>query len=110
MNHGSLPTFERLSIICGDFTASPIAAPSALTISGGVLDGTNAPSQLSTTTLKPDSDIVGTSGRNDERLAPVTARMRIVPALACVMLSLIGLTLAGTWPPIRSCSAGAPPR
>ena len=56
------------------------------------------------------SRMVGTSGRNDERCDPVTASMRIVPALACVMLSLIGLTPAGTWPPIRSCKAGAPPR
>jgi len=54
--------------------------------------------------------MVGTSGRNDERCEPVTARIRIVPALANVMLSLIGLMLADTWPPTRSCSAGAPPR
>ena len=38
--------------------------------------------------------MVGTSGRNDERCEPVTARIRIVPALANVMLSLIGLMLA----------------
>jgi hypothetical protein len=54
--------------------------------------------------------MVGTSGRNDERREPVTAKIRIVPALAKDMLSLMGLMLAETWPPIRSCSAGAPPR
>src|SRR5262245_50293711 len=54
--------------------------------------------------------MVGTSGRNGERREPVTASIRSVPDLASEKVSLIGLTLAGTCPPRRSCSAGAPPR
>jgi phytoene dehydrogenase-like protein len=46
-----LPTLARLSIICGDLTASPIAAFKAPTISAGVFAGKNTPSQDSTTTL-----------------------------------------------------------
>src|SRR5262245_20818153 len=53
--------------------------------------------------------MVGTSGRNEERRAPVTARVRSAPDRAKGRLSLTGLMLAGTWPPRRSCSAGAPP-
>src|SRR4029079_9561900 len=54
--------------------------------------------------------MVGPSGRNHDRCEPVTARIRIVPSLANAMLSLIGLMLADTWPPTRSCNAGGLPR
>src|SRR5262249_23502229 len=47
----SLPILARLSVISGDRTASPIAALSARTASGGVLAGAKAPIQVWTTTL-----------------------------------------------------------
>jgi hypothetical protein len=53
--------------------------------------------------------MVGTSGRKAERCGLVTASTRIVPALANGNASPTGLTLDETWPPIRSCKAGAPP-
>src|SRR5262245_40735916 len=49
-NVGSLPARARFSTICGDLTASPMAALSAPTMSGGVRAGTNTPSQASITT------------------------------------------------------------
>ena len=57
----------------------------------------------------PDSAIVGTSGRNLERCALVTASTRTLPPCSCGKSSLMGLMLTGICPPIRSWSAGAPP-
>ena len=37
-------------------------------------------------------------------------RPQPIAEMLAIMLRLTGLTLAGTWPPIRSCSAGEPPR
>ena len=50
------------------------------------------------------------SGRNLDRAELATARIRSLPDAANGKVSPIGLTLAGTWPPNRSWSAGAPPR
>ena len=83
---------------------------SRFTTSAGVRAGAKKPSQGSMTMFgKPDSTMVGTSGRNFERLGAVTASTRTLPPWRCGKSSLIGLTLTGIWPPIRSCSAGAPP-
>ena len=56
--------------------------------------------------LMPCSLSVGTSGSALERVSPVTARMRTLPALWCSMVSDAVSTISGTWPPIRSCAAG----
>ena len=53
--------------------------------------------------------MVGTSGSSGLRSRPVTARARSLPAFTCGSDDSMGSIMADTWPPTRSCSAGAAP-
>ena len=79
------------------------------TRSAGMFAGPYKPKNASATTLTPSSFSVGTSGRTAERLSPVTATIRSLPARWCSIVSDAVSTIIGTCPPSRSCAASAPP-
>jgi hypothetical protein len=54
--------------------------------------------------------MTGTCGSAGERVAVVTARARSLPALMYSIDDEMMANIASTCPPMRSVSAGAPPR
>ncbi|MNV62302.1 hypothetical protein D3C71_1548430 [compost metagenome] len=79
-------------------------------MAGGVPAGMNRPYQVLTSKpLMPLSAMVGTSGREVERLAEVTARARSLPALIWPMAEGTDETSRSTLPASASISAGLEP-
>ena len=72
-NAGSLPILERLSVICGDLTASPTAALSALTIAAGIL-GALTGALGSLMALEVLREVIGFGEGLDGRLLMIDAR------------------------------------
>src|SRR5207248_2398079 len=104
----SSPIVSRLLCTSPCAVASAMPLARRLTMSAGVFAGAKKPSHgAMAMSGKPDSTKVGTSGRKRERCALLTASTRILPPPSCGSTSESGLMLTGTWPPIRSCSAGA---
>ena len=78
-------------------------------MAGGVFAGANRPCQLVTTTSIPCSFSVGTSGREETRLLPVTASALRLPALTCVTAGGSDEKFMVIWPLITSATAGPVP-
>src|SRR6202007_537603 len=84
LGNGSKPNEIRRSFMSGNATISLVSRLSSAIISFGVLAGTNNPIQTShSTSGKPASTMVGTSGRTDRRILLATAKARNVPSLTC---------------------------
>lgn len=75
----------------------------------GVAAGGSTPPQV--VTLKPGnvSAMVGTSGKNEDLLAPLTAMQRSLPARTYCSVGLVVSNATSICPPIRSLSTGAVP-
>src|SRR5882724_559232 len=93
MATASMPILRKLLCESPKAQASAMPLERRYTTSAGVRAGAKKPSQgLVTICGKPDSAIVGTSGRNFERLGEVTASTRTLPPCSCGSSSLTGLT------------------
>src|SRR5262249_4759056 len=105
------PTSARRLRTSGSFTTELNAALSLATTAGGVLGGASTPDQLSATTSgKPSSAKVGTSGITSDRVCAATARIFALPALSCGISTGTSALIALICPPIRSAIAGPAPR
>jgi hypothetical protein len=105
-----LPSPASRSRIFGSASAALIWWLSAATIGAGVPFGAPMPCQVLASKPGTVSATVGRSGSACERSAVVTASARTLPALMAPIDSGSGLNITCTCPPIRSTSAGAPPR
>src|SRR3954451_4718259 len=92
-------------------SAVATAVLSLLITSAGTPAGAISPYQPSDTTLgSPASAVVGTSGRNTERVGLVTASTRAEPAVIRPITPGRSGIIVAIWPPSRSFEAGAAPR
>ncbi|MNT67178.1 hypothetical protein D3C72_2052990 [compost metagenome] len=95
----------------GSFRALTVAAWMRSTTACGVPAGATSPYQaMLSTSARPPSVKVGTSGRAGRRLGAATARARSLPAWMWGMDEGRLSNWALTWPAITSLSAGPEPR
>src|SRR6185312_13004359 len=80
----SKPTSRSLAVTSGSFSTASVSAETRWTIASGVPAGAYMPWKVSETISgKPDSIMVGTSGRSNQRRSTVRANARSAPDLMC---------------------------
>ena len=110
MASGSAPCAWMVAFISGVASSLLISAFTTFTTVAGVPAGANTPYQVLTSkSLKPDSDTVGTSGMDELRLAEVTASGRSLPDLIWAMADGTEDMSKSTLPDSASISAGLEP-
>src|SRR3954453_11714886 len=85
---GIRPIASNFSLASGLASVVAAASLTCLANAGEAPAGSHIPYQASATRSMPHSFRVGASGRNGERVALVTARMRAPPARCCGMASV----------------------
>ncbi len=104
------PSSARRCLTSGDCRARLNASFSVAMTAGGVPAGATMPCQESAEKPgRPDSAMVGSWGRADERSGEVTARALRLPALIWGSAPGMVVNMKSTCPPSRSDSAGLPP-
>src|SRR5467141_947411 len=106
----AIPCFESRSFICGSVRRELMSRFNLLTTSIGVPAGAKRPYQVSTSSSgKPCSLAVGTSGNAGERSPLITASMRSLPDCTCGATVCSAEIIACTCPPMRSVIAPPAP-
>src|SRR5437879_8794429 len=106
----AIPCFASRSFICGSVRRELMSRFNLLTTSIGVPAGAKRPYQVSTSSSgKPCSFAVGTSGNAGERSPLITASMRSLPDCTCGATVCSAEIIACTCPPMRSVIAPPAP-
>src|SRR5262245_5338634 len=104
------PALNNFSFMSAVPSTLSVSVSIHLMASGGVLAGASSTvSVANTKSLYPDSTMVGTSGMSGQRVSPVTARQRNVPALMCGAAGGNEPELSWQVPLSSACSASPPP-
>src|SRR5215472_4462154 len=106
-----IPGTVRLLARFGRLRAAVVALDKTAMISGGVPAGANSALNVSETKPgKPDSIMVGTSGSENQRSAPVTASAVNLPSLISGSTGASATDPSSTVPSSTAMVAGPPPR